>query len=155
MPRTPSQPSRAAEATVEVLEIHAFELGFAPATLSVPAAGRYTVRFVNDGTIFHDVTFDDGTVIGAEAGQTAEGEVDVPAGGLTFLCSVPGHGPAGMTGSIVVDGAAAAEPAPAASHAADDHGGPPPQTDVAADPAAPAPVLYPASAPARLGGRRP
>ncbi len=144
-----------AAAAADVLEIHAFELGFEPAALSVPEAGRYTVRFVNDGSIFHDITFEDGTIIGAEAGQSAEGEVDVPAGGLPFICSVPGHGPAGMTGSIAVEGAAPASPAapePAASHAADDHGGPMPQTDVAADPAAPAPSLYPAAAPARLEG---
>ena len=71
-------------AAAGVLEVHAFELGFEPAALTVPAAGRYTVRFVNDGTIFHDITFEDGTVIGAEAGQSAEGEVDVPAGGLVL-----------------------------------------------------------------------
>jgi nitrite reductase (NO-forming) len=134
-----------------ILEIHAFELAFEPATLSVPAPGRYTVRLINDGTIFHDITFEDGTIIGAEAGQTAESEIDVPAGGLAFTCSVPGHGPAGMTGSISVEGSAT-EPAPAASHAADDHGGPAPQTDVSADPAAPVPLLQDATAPALLEG---
>ena len=152
---SPSGPVSAADAQAPaagILEIHAFELGFEPATLSVPTPGRYTVRLVNDGTIFHDITFEDGTVIGAEAGQTAESEVDVPAGGLAFICSVPGHGPAGMTGSIIGRGRAPPSPHPSPAMRADDHGGPAPQTDVAADPAAPAPLLHDATAPALLEG---
>ena len=34
----------------------------------------------------------------ADAGKTATGTVNVPAAGLTFLCSIPGHAAAGMTG---------------------------------------------------------
>ena len=151
---SPSGPISAAgaEAVAEIVEIHAFELGFEPAALSVPTPGRYTVRLINDGTIYHDITFEDGTIIGAEAGQTAESEIDVPEGGLAFICSVPGHGPAGMTGAISVEGTSGEEAAPAASHAADDHGGPPPQTDVTADPDAPLPLLRDATAPALLEG---
>jgi nitrite reductase (NO-forming) len=132
-----------------VIEIHTFDLGFKPATVSVPAPGSYTVRLVNDGAIAHDITFADGTRIAAEAGQTAEGTVVIPDGGTTFQCSVPGHAAAGMTGSVTVEGAAASA---APSHNADDHGGPPPATDVTADPNAPAPVTYDATAPALLHG---
>jgi nitrite reductase (NO-forming) len=86
------------------LEIQAYDLGFKPSQLSVAAAGTYQVKFVNTGAIQHNVTFADGTKIVAEAGQTATGKVDVPAAGITFLCDIPGHAQAGMTGAITVAG---------------------------------------------------
>ncbi len=97
------------------LEIHAFELGFKPAQLSVAAAGTYPVKFVNDGAVQHNITFADGTVIVAEAGATASGSVAVPAGGIKFQCTIPGHAQAGMTGAIGVGSSAAASPAPSGS----------------------------------------
>lgn len=123
------------------IEVRAFDIGFEPGTIDVGEPGRYTVTFVNDGAVLHDLTFADGTVLLAEAGQTATGEVTVPEGGMTFLCSVPGHADAGMTGSVTVAGAGG-----------DDHGGPAPGTDVEPDPDAPDYVLYPPEAPARAEG---
>ena len=91
------------------LQIRAFDLGFEPATVDVAEPGRYAITFVNDGAVLHDLTFDDGTVIQAEAGQTVVGEVVIPDGGMTFVCSVPGHTDAGMTGSVTVAGAGGTE----------------------------------------------
>ena len=71
---------------------HAFELGFEPTALSVPAPGTYAVRFVNNGAIYHDLTFGDDAPIGADPGQTVEGSVVVPAEGIAFICTVAGHG---------------------------------------------------------------
>ncbi len=131
------------------LEFHAFDLGFTPQALAVPAPGTYHVVFVNDGAIFHDMTFDDGTVISADPGGRGEADVVIPASGIGFICSVPGHGPAGMTGTVTVEGAA---PSAASSAAPDDHGGPAPETGIAPDPDAPLPVTYDATAPAALAG---
>ena len=103
------QPVISDQAAADVIEIHTFDLGYKPAEVTVPAAGVYTVRLVNDGAIAHDVTFADGIKIAAEAGQTAEGTVEIPAGGTTFSCSVPGHAAAGMTGVVKVAGAPAAD----------------------------------------------
>ena len=130
------------------IAIEAFDLGFKPNQLTVDAAGTYAVTFKNTGSIAHDLTFADGTKIAAEAGQTASGSVAVPAAGLTFLCSIPGHAAAGMTGSISVAGSTAG---PAAS-GGDSHGGPAPVTNVAADPNAPNYTLYDATAPKPLDG---
>ncbi|MEX1156762.1 MAG: multicopper oxidase domain-containing protein [Chloroflexota bacterium] len=94
----PSEPS----GPIGTIEIHAFDLGFEPANLTVAAAGTYTLRFVNDGGIPHDVTFADGTTVAANGHETATGTVTVPAGGLTFICSVPGHSDVGMRGSVVI-----------------------------------------------------
>lgn len=133
------------------LEIHSFDLGFKPNALKVEKPGRYTVKFTNDGALAHDMTFTNGTKLAANANETKTADIDVPAAGISFICSVPGHSDAGMKGTISVASAAVGSDA-AGSHNADDHGGPPPTTDVQADPNAPDPTLYDATAPAALSG---
>jgi nitrite reductase (NO-forming) len=127
-------------------EIEAFDLGFTPSTVEVDAPGTYEVTFRNTGVAPHDVTFADGTKIVANGGEEATGSVTVPEGGLSFICSVPGHEAGGMTGAVAVKGAA---PSPSGG---DDHGGPAPSGDVAADPNAPPYELFDPKAPARLEG---
>ena len=136
--------SPTADEVLGTIEIHSSDqdgLKFDPSTVDVPAAGRYAVTFVNDGTILHNLTFADGTVVEADAGQTATTEVVIPDGGTTFLCSIPGHADAGMTGTVTVAGSGGG-----------DHGGPGPSPDVQPDPNAPAYVLYPPEAPPLLEG---
>ena len=86
------------------LEFHAFDLGFEPASIEVEEPGRYTVTFVNDGAVLHDITFADGTVVEAEPGESGTGEIVVPAEGLGYICSIPGHADGGMEGAITVTG---------------------------------------------------
>jgi nitrite reductase (NO-forming) len=126
------------------IAVEAFDLGFKPAQITVDKAGAYKVTFKNTGSIAHDMTFADGTKIAANAGETATGTVNVPAAGITFICSVPGHSDAGMKGSVTVSGQAAG--------GGDSHGGPAPATTVAADPNAPKYTLYDATAPKVLDG---
>jgi len=111
----PSASAPTAEGRGGEITITAFDLGFEPAMVDVPEAGTYTVTFVNDGGVPHDVTFADGTKIAAEAHATATGEVTVPAEGITFICSVPGHSDAGMTGEVMV-GMATTSGEPSPSH---------------------------------------
>lgn len=94
------------------VEVRAFDIGFDPTMVQVEAPGQYAVSFFNDGTVLHDLTFADGTVFQAEPGETVTGEVVVPAEGLSFLCSVPGHADGGMRGDVMVAGAEAGTPAP-------------------------------------------
>jgi manganese oxidase len=91
------------------LEFRAFDLGFEPSAATVEQPGRYEVVLVNDGVIPHDITFADGTVVYAEGGQTATGEVDIPQGGIEFICSIVGHADAGMVGAVTVTGGSAGE----------------------------------------------
>jgi nitrite reductase (NO-forming) len=137
-------------ASASAVEIHAFDLGFKPASLSVAAAGPVAVTFVNDGATVHNITFADGTALSADPGKTATGTVAVPAAGLSFLCSIPGHADAGMKGAIAVTGgnampgmsmAPASSAAPAAAAAAP-----------VADPNAPKYTLVDATAPALMSG---
>ncbi len=105
MSMAPVEPASATSIAIE-----AFDLGFTPSAVTVPAAGTYDVTFHNTGSTLHNVTFADGTVISADAGVTATGKVTVPASGITFLCSIPGHADAGMKGSVAVAGAVASAP---------------------------------------------
>ncbi|MET1232395.1 MAG: multicopper oxidase domain-containing protein [Candidatus Limnocylindrales bacterium] len=127
------------------LQIEAFDLGFTPKDLTVDAAGTYTVEFKNTGAIAHDITPDGGETHTAQAGETVTFEVEVPEGGLPFVCSVPGHAAAGMTGTIAVAGSTAGS--------GDSHGGPAPDTGaVEADPNAPAYTLDDPTAPKVMDG---
>jgi nitrite reductase (NO-forming) len=145
-----TSPAQPGSAVLGRLEFHAHDIGFTPTDVTVEQAGRYEVVLVNDGAIPHDITFADGTTIVAAAGATASGEVPIPAGGVEFLCAVPGHAEAGMTGRVNVSGSAAVSPSPSANP--DDHGGPPPTGDVQPDPDAPPVVRMDPTAPALLDG---
>jgi nitrite reductase (NO-forming) len=138
--------SAAPAGAADRISIEAFDLGFKPSMPSVPAAGTYEVEFHNTGSTLHDLTFADGTKISAESGKTVTGSVTIPAGGLSFICSIAGHAQAGMKGEVMVSGAAVAadaSPAPAAG-----------ATGAApvADPNAPKYTLFPAIAPEILQG---
>jgi len=128
------------------LMVNAVDLGFDPKELSVPKAGAYEVHFQNAGQIPHDITFADGTTAKANPGEMVVVTVNVPASGLTFLCSVPGHADAGMRGSITVAGSTAG------GGGSEDHGGPQPATDIQPDPNAPDYILRDPTAPALMEG---
>ncbi len=141
-----SQPPTAGGDVLGTLEVTSIDLAFEPASLEVERPGRYEVVLRNDGQILHDITFATGEVVQAEAGQSGSVVVDVPADGLTFICSIPGHADAGMKGAITVKGTTAG------GGGGDDHGGPAPTTDVAKDPDAPAYTLFDPIAPPVLEG---
>ena len=134
----------AGTAVVGTIGITAVDIAFEQPMVMVNTPGAYTVNFTNKGTIEHDVTFDDGTKIAAGPGATASGIVNVPAAGISFHCSVPGHADAGMKGEVMVEGAANASAAPGGATAG--------ATTPAADPNAPAYVLRDATAPPVMAG---
>ena len=131
---------------IGAIAINAFDLGFDPSTVDVAKPGVYSVMFHNTGAVAHDLTFADGTKVAAEPGEMATGTVTIAAGGTTFICSIPGHAAAGMSGTVTVAGAG---PSPSV----DSHGGPAPSADVAADPSAPPYDLRDAAAPPLLPGK--
>ena len=145
MPEPPAASKAPAGDVLGTLEVTGVDLGFEPNALAVDTAGAYEVKLVNTGTIIHDITFPDGQKIEAQAGETASAVVEVPASGLAFLCSIPGHAEAGMTGTISVKGEAG-------SADTDSHGGPAPVTDVQPDPAAPKYAPVDPTAPELLPG---
>jgi plastocyanin len=75
------------------------QIRFAPSLIQA-TAGTFRVRFENAASIGHDITFIDGTEAKVAPGEFAEFDVVVPEGGISFICTVPGHFEAGMKGRI-------------------------------------------------------
>ncbi|HEX5239666.1 MAG TPA: multicopper oxidase domain-containing protein [Candidatus Limnocylindrales bacterium] len=153
---TPAASQGDSGAVLGTIEVTAADLSFSPNMVTVATAGRYDVKLTNTGAIQHNLTFSDGTAIVADPGQTSSAVVDIPAGGLTFSCTIPGHAQAGMTGMVSVgsmpmdSGMAMGSPAPSAGTGTGTSGnglGLP-----AADPNAPPYVLRDATAPAVMPG---
>jgi nitrite reductase (NO-forming) len=94
------------------IEVTSVDLAFDPTHITVDKAGSYEVRLTNNGATAHNITFPDGKTAVADPGQTASVVVDVPAEGLLFTCSIPGHAQAGMQGMIMVAGSATASTPP-------------------------------------------
>ncbi|MBI3746002.1 MAG: multicopper oxidase domain-containing protein [Chloroflexi bacterium] len=142
-----SQGQTASGDVLGTLEVRAVDLGFEPKSFSVTKAGRYEVKLTNSGAIAHYVTFSNGTTTGlVKPSETKSVTVDVPSGGISFICSVPGHADAGMKASITAAGGTAAGGEGGGSTG----GGA--TAEVQPDPNAPAYVLNPAAAPALLPG---
>jgi nitrite reductase (NO-forming) len=98
---------------LDTIDITAADLSFDPSNVTVDKAGSYEVKLTNKGAITHNITFADGSSASADPGQSATVRVAVPAAGITFKCTVPGHAAAGMQGMIMVTAAAAASASPA------------------------------------------
>ncbi|CAN5626803.1 hypothetical protein BH23CHL7_BH23CHL7_19190 [soil metagenome] len=134
------------------IEVRAHELRFEPATISVDQPGRYELTLINEGAIAHDLVLENGqgTPLVA-AGESVTIEVVLTTGSMGFICTVPGHAEAGMTGTVNVAGGSAGGPTPPPDNG---HGAQPtPAVGVVeADPNAPDPVRYDPVAPALLDG---
>jgi nitrite reductase (NO-forming) len=130
----------------DTIEFVAENLAFSPTELLVEP-GTYTGVLVNDDAIAHDITFDNGVKAVANPGERVEFELTVPEEGLSFLCSVPGHADAGMTGNVRTP----SSPAPEAVAGGGDHGATAAVT-VEADPNAPPYEVRDPHAPARGEG---
>jgi len=126
------------------IEITSKDLLFEPTHVTVAKAGRYEVRLTNAGSTLHDITFEGGVKITADAGAKASAVVDVPTAGLNFSCSVAGHAAAGMQGMIMVAGTASASQPPTTGGTS--------QPAPSADPNAKPYTLRDATAPAVLSG---
>lgn len=78
---------------------------FEPDTFSVPAEPT-TVALTCETGPAHDLVVEvDGDVqevVACAGGETATGELDIPAGEYDFWCTIPGHREAGMEGTVTV-----------------------------------------------------
>jgi Cu+-exporting ATPase len=96
---------RAIDAGAVALEVHARDVRFDPADLTVPAGRFVVLRFTNDDPVFHDWMVEDLANVdaGARPGQTQRLRfvLDRP-GTYRIICSVEGHAEAGMVGTLVV-----------------------------------------------------
>lgn len=85
------------------VEVVARDLSFSPAELRVEAGTTVNLVLRNEGAVLHDFTIPSlGFRLEAPPGETAAASLTVPTPGrYPFLCTVPGHAEAGMTGVLV------------------------------------------------------
>lgn len=89
---------------VEVKAVDPFT--YEPDAIEIASAGSTTIRFINEGTVEHDLTIDELEFqVAVGIGETAEGVLtDVEPGTYRFYCTVPGHEVNGMVGELTVTG---------------------------------------------------
>jgi uncharacterized cupredoxin-like copper-binding protein len=109
--RTAARPKHVVVPVVAVTAGKPTELAFTLAKTSVPAAGKVTFKVTNKGTLAHDFQICTATTTTGNAfacvglktpmikpGKSALLTVTLKKGKHEFLCTVPGHAQAGMTG---------------------------------------------------------
>jgi plastocyanin len=94
----------AAPASATSLSVEAFDLGYRPTSLTMPAGSDVTITFTNTGVLQHDFVIED-TDFGTDLidnGTSVDLVVNLPAGSYTYYCTVAGHRDAGMEGTLTV-----------------------------------------------------
>ena len=97
-------------------EMEMVDIAFVPDELTVPTGTEITIELVNNGVGLHNFTIEEFGVSSGDFVAGASGELtfrtpDEP-GDYTFVCTVPGHKEAGMTGTLhVVEAAPQSETA--------------------------------------------
>lgn len=94
----------AAAPSAGAVEIVSHDIYFDPEELSIPADADVTVALPNEGVTLHNFSIDAlGIDVDIEAGAAQEVVVNAPAGTYEYYCNVPGHKPAGMSGTLTVE----------------------------------------------------
>jgi uncharacterized cupredoxin-like copper-binding protein len=101
-----SEDTEAAAGSAQTVEIRESEFSLDPADVKLEAAGTYTFRAVNEGSIDHALEIEGNGVeeetetIGG--GESAELTVDLQEGTYELYCPVGNHKDQGMVGRVVV-----------------------------------------------------
>jgi Cu+-exporting ATPase len=97
---------RAIDASAVRVDVAARDVRFEPDAITVPSGSWVVIALRNEDPIFHDLEVEGlaNVDVGARPGQTASIRVRLDRPGTyDFLCTVPGHAEAGMTGTLVVE----------------------------------------------------
>jgi len=87
----------------EAVEVESYDIYFEPDELSIPADTDVNVRLPNAGAALHNFSIDElGIDVDIAPGATEEVVINAPAGEYEYYCNVPGHKPAGMSGTLTV-----------------------------------------------------
>lgn len=99
---SPSAPSAASGATA--LSVVTGDLFFDPKTLAGAANVDVVITITNNGALAHDFSLPDLGITSKmlNPGESTTVTVKAPAGDYRFICTVPGHAEAGMTGTLTL-----------------------------------------------------
>lgn len=112
-------PAAEPAAAAEPVTVASHDIYFEPAEITIPADTDVTFMLPNEGVTLHDFSIDAlGIAVDIAPGETQEVVINAPAGEYEFYCSVPGHKAAGMVGTLIVTGDAAADDSAAAEQEA-------------------------------------
>ena len=105
-------PASSGGTVVKTVTVHEKEYKLTPSSISLPKAGTYVFKGVNDGTTAHALAVEGNGVDmdGAEIspGSTGTLKVTLPKNGTyEIYCPVDGHKGFGMKGTVTVGGAGA------------------------------------------------
>jgi P-type Cu+ transporter len=96
---------RAVDASAVKVDLVAHDLRFSQTRIEVPAGATVLLTFTNEDPVVHDWMVEGLANVEAPArpGQTQQVRfrIDQP-GDYTYICTMPGHAEAGMTGTLVV-----------------------------------------------------
>jgi plastocyanin len=96
----------AASAAAQTVEIHETEFALEPDTVTLDAAGTYTFRAVNDGSVDHALEIEGAGVEDETetlaAGESGEVTVELQEGTYELYCPVGNHKEQGMVGRVIV-----------------------------------------------------
>ncbi|HEU0113585.1 MAG TPA: cupredoxin domain-containing protein, partial [Thermomicrobiales bacterium] len=96
-------PTAPAAAPATTVEITGYDIGFQPASFTIPANTDVRVIVHNTGQLEHNFSIDKLNISATlEPGETGEVTINAPAGVYTYYCNIDDHATAGMTGTMFV-----------------------------------------------------
>ena len=87
------------------LLVVATEFAFEPREIRLREGETFNLTLDNRGAMYHDLTISElGFVLTADPGTRTSGGLTITQPGrYRYVCGVPGHAQAGMSGSLIVD----------------------------------------------------
>lgn len=94
----------AASGSGGALELAAIDINFDPKTLEGAANTDVVINVTNKGVATHDFAIKDLNILTdmIQPGSSVSVTVNAPAGTYQYECTVPGHAPAGMVGTLTL-----------------------------------------------------
>ena len=104
-PTSETGDTNADDAATTAVQVEFVDIAFNPDELTIPADTDVTLQFTNSGAAVHNFLIEEPEVFSGDLapGATSELVVNLPAGDYEYICSIPGHAAAGMTGTLTVE----------------------------------------------------
>ena len=104
-PTSETGDTNADDAATTAVQVEMVDIAFNPDELTIPADTDVTLQFTNSGAAVHNFLIEEPEVFSGDLapGATSELVVNLPAGEYEYICSIPGHAAAGMTGTLTVE----------------------------------------------------
>jgi plastocyanin len=98
------EPAAAGGEAATAVDVSTVDLAFEPNELTIAANTDVTVTITNKGVLEHDFAVEELGILSdtVQSGDSTTVTINAAPGTYEFLCTVPGHAQAGMTGTLTV-----------------------------------------------------